>query len=63
VDHCGICNIKIWCKNVDVFVMFPLYLSSRKSDPSVNNSDLELAGGLLHLEAIAQHFDVRERTI
>ena len=30
---------------------------------SVNNSDLELAGGLLHLDVICQHFDVRERTI
>ena len=30
---------------------------------SISNSDLELAGGLLHLEAITQAFDVRERTI
>ena len=30
---------------------------------SITNSDLELAGGLLHLDIIAQHFDVRERTI
>lgn len=30
---------------------------------SITNSDLELAGGLLQLEAIAQTFDVRERTI
>ena len=30
---------------------------------TISNSDLELAGGLLHLEAIAQNFDVRERTI
>ena len=30
---------------------------------SITNSDLELAGGLLHLEAIAQSFDVRERTV
>lgn len=29
----------------------------------VSNSDLELAGGLLHLEAIAQAFDIRERTV
>ena len=27
--------LKFGVKNVDVFVMFPLYLSSRKSDPSV----------------------------
>ncbi|KAL7447882.1 hypothetical protein ACHAWC_000183, partial [Mediolabrus comicus] len=30
---------------------------------TVSNSDLELAGGLLHLEAISQCFDVRERTV
>ena len=30
---------------------------------TITNSDLELAGGLLHLEAIAQTFDVRERTV
>jgi hypothetical protein len=30
---------------------------------SITNSDLELAGGLLQLEAIAHTFDVRERTI
>jgi hypothetical protein len=30
---------------------------------TITNSDLELAGGLLHLEAIVQNFDVRERTI
>ena len=36
-----------------------------ESNPSgtINNSYLELAGGLLHLDAIAQHYDVRERTI
>ena len=30
---------------------------------TLTNSDLELAGGLLHLETIANNFDVRERTI
>jgi hypothetical protein len=30
---------------------------------TITNSDLELAGGLLHLEIICQHYDVRERTI
>lgn len=30
---------------------------------AITNSDLELAGGLLHLEAAAQCFDIRERTI
>ena len=36
-----------------------------ESNPSgtISNSDLELAGGLLHLDAIAQYYDVRERTI
>ena len=29
----------------------------------ISNSDLELAGGLLHLEALAQTFDIRERTV
>ena len=30
---------------------------------TISNSDLELAGGLIHLEALAQTFDVRERTL
>ena len=30
---------------------------------TLTNSDLELAGGLLHLEAIANNFDVQERTV
>ena len=30
---------------------------------TISNSDLELAGGLLHLEALAHTFDIRERTI
>ena len=36
-----------------------------ESNPSgtITNSDLELAGGLLHLDALAQHFDIRERTV
>ena len=29
----------------------------------ISNSDLELAGGLLHLDALAQTFDIRERTV
>ena len=34
-------------------------------DPSgtISNSDLELAGGLLHLEALAQTFGIREQTV
>ena len=30
---------------------------------TITNSDLELAGGLIHLEALAQTFDTREHTI
>ena len=30
---------------------------------TITNSDLELAGGLLHLDAITQCFDIRERTV
>ena len=30
---------------------------------TITNSDLELAGGLLHLDALAQYYDVRERTV
>ncbi len=30
---------------------------------TITNSDLELAGGLIHLDAIANCFDVRERTV
>ncbi|KAL3815966.1 hypothetical protein ACHAXA_008925 [Cyclostephanos tholiformis] len=30
---------------------------------SITNSDLELAGGLLHLDALAHCFDIRERTV
>ena len=30
---------------------------------TITNSDLELAGGLLHLDALASSFDVRERTV
>ncbi len=30
---------------------------------TITNSDLELAGGLLHLQALAQCYDIRERTV
>jgi hypothetical protein len=30
---------------------------------SITNSDLELAGGLFHLDALSQCFDIRERTV
>ena len=38
-------------------------VTDKNPNGTITNSDLELAGGLLHLEAISQHFDVRERTI
>ncbi|KAL7527535.1 hypothetical protein ACHAXR_004575 [Thalassiosira sp. AJA248-18] len=38
-------------------------ISSDNSHGSITNSDLELAGGLLHLACIASTFDVRERTV
>lgn len=60
------------CKEVtDQPVVWQLRWSQRISDllvtntnptGTISNSDLELAGGLLHLEALSQAFDVRERT-
>ena len=49
-------------------VQWPQEIRSRlitDSNPngSITNSDLELAGGLLQLQATAQSYDVRERTI
>lgn len=38
-------------------------VTSSNPGGSITNSDLELAGGLLHLEALAQTFDIRERTV
>jgi hypothetical protein len=38
-------------------------ISDNNPQGTITNSDLELAGGLLHLDAIAHHFDVRERTL
>jgi hypothetical protein len=38
-------------------------VTSTNPNGTISNSDLELAGALLHLEAISQCFDVRERTI
>ena len=47
---------------------WPQYIIDRlvtSANPSgtISNSDLELAGGLLHLEALSQTFDIRERTV
>lgn len=38
-------------------------VTERNPNGTITNSDLELAGGILHLDAIAQYFDVRERTV
>ena len=38
-------------------------VSTKNPHGTITNSDLELAGGLLHLEILAQHFDIRERTV
>jgi hypothetical protein len=40
-----------------------LLVTSDNPTGTITNSDLELAGGLIHLEALAQTFDTRERTI
>ena len=47
---------------------WPPHITARlvtDTNPSgcITNSDLELAGGLLHLDALVQSFDVRERTV
>ena len=38
-------------------------VTSSNPTGTITMNDLELAGGLLHLEAAAQNFDIRERTI
>jgi hypothetical protein len=38
-------------------------VSTSNPTGTVTNSDLELAGGLLHLDIVAQNYDVRERTV
>jgi len=40
-----------------------LLITDANPGGTITNSDLELAGGLLHLEALAQTFDIRERTV
>ena len=49
-------------------IKWPQYIidrlvTSENPDGTISNSDLELAGGLLHLEALSQTFDIRERTV
>ena len=38
-------------------------VSSDNPTGTITNSDLELTGGLLHLDCLAQTFDTREQTI
>ena len=38
-------------------------VTSGNPNGTISNSDLELAGGLLHLQALVQYCDVRERTV
>ena len=52
----------IWRLEWPTFITEQLVTDSNPQG-TISNSDLELAGGLLHLEAISQAFDVRERTI
>ena len=51
----------VWRLKWPQFIVDKL-VSSDNPDGTISNSDLELAGGLLHLEALAQCFDARERT-
>ena len=58
------------CKNAPVVwrMEWPQFIidklvSSDNPTGTISNSDLELAGGLLHLEALAQCFDIWERTV
>jgi hypothetical protein len=52
----------IWRLKWPEDIVSKLVTSSNRSG-TITNSDLELAGGLLHLEALCQSFDIRERTI
>jgi len=52
----------LWCLEWPQFITEQL-VSSIDLHGTISNSDLELAGGLIHLEALSQTFDVRERTI
>ena len=59
-----------WQADVPVLwrIEWPEYITRRlvsSDNPTgtITNSDLELAGGLIHLEALTQTFDIRERTV
>ena len=38
-------------------------ISDRNPTGTISISDLELAGGLIHLDVLCQRYDIRERTI
>ena len=40
-----------------------LLVTGANPDDTITNLDLELASGLLRLEALAQFFDISERTV
>ena len=54
-------NPLVWRLQWPQFIIDRLVTASNPTG-TISNSDLELAGGLLHLEALAQSFDIRERT-
>ena len=52
----------VWRMRWPQFIIDQL-VTRENPEGTISNSDLELAGGLLHLEALAQCFDIRERTV
>ena len=38
-------------------------VTDKNPNGKISISDLELAGGLIHLDVLSQHFDIRERTV
>ena len=64
LDHCEGYERKpvIWRLQWPQHVIDRL-VTDKNPNGNISNSDLELAGGLLHLEALAQTFNIRERTI
>lgn len=59
--QCALCSV-LWRHPWSQWVR-DLLLSSSNPQGTISNSDLEMAGGLLHLDCAAQTFDVQERTI
>ena len=52
----------LWHLEWSEFILRRL-VTNKNPGGTITNSDLELAGGLLHLDAIAQTFDVCKRMI